>query len=314
MSLAVHPETGAKVGLLKRIVSGGTEHRQEVILVPISDLHPSPFQARRKFDPAKLRELAATIKADGIDQPISARQREDGSYEIIFGERRWQAAKIAGLTKVPVLLRNVDDRTAKVKGLLENLQRENLCLSDEADAIAALVKESGSARAVANILGKDDQHVSRLVRLSGAPKEIRALMDSGLSGDADGLLELTRCWERDEAAGRAILKQFELEGGRTSLRKLVRENSPASSPPTKGSVNDRAKERPEEKPTRDPVTLARGSRQPVLITQVVSARRGVIRVRTSAGPVDLAFETPAALIALGKALSKLPRTFPRKRL
>ena len=107
----------------------------------ITDIEPSPYQPRREFDTQSLNELAASIKAQGLLQPILVRPRPQGGYEVIAGERRWRAAQIAGLTSIAVVVRQVNDREASALALIENMQREDLNALEEALGLARLRDE-----------------------------------------------------------------------------------------------------------------------------------------------------------------------------
>lgn len=107
--------------------------------IPINDIRPNPQQPRRRFDPESLQELAASIAAYGILQPLTVRQ-QGAVYELVAGERRWRAARIAGLRQVPCLLARVDEEDAALLALIENLQRRDLDYMEEAAAIARLLR------------------------------------------------------------------------------------------------------------------------------------------------------------------------------
>ena len=110
--------------------------------VPINDIRPNPQQPRRRFDSESLQELAASIAAYGILQPLTVRQ-QGAVYELVAGERRWRAARIAGLRQVPCLLARVDEEDAALLALIENLQRRDLDYMEEAEAIARLLRRYG---------------------------------------------------------------------------------------------------------------------------------------------------------------------------
>ena len=109
--------------------------------LPVDALAPGKYQPRRQMDPAKLAELSESIRAQGVIQPIVVRQLPDRTYEIIAGERRWRASRQAGLTEVPVVVREVDDRTVVAMALIENIQREDLNPLEEAQALQRLIDE-----------------------------------------------------------------------------------------------------------------------------------------------------------------------------
>ena len=133
--------------------------------IPINDIRPNPQQPRRRFDPESLQELAASIAAYGILQPLTVRQ-QGAVYELVAGERRWRAARIAGLRQVPCLLARVDEEDAALLALIENLQRRDLDYMEEAAAIARLLRRYGlSQQQAAEKLGRSQSAVANKLRL-----------------------------------------------------------------------------------------------------------------------------------------------------
>ena len=167
--------------------------------LPVDAMVPGKYQPRRSMDDARLEELAASIKAQGVIQPIVVREHvgADGkggrTYEIIAGERRWRASQRAGLTEVPVVVRVVDDRTVVAMALIENIQREDLNPLEEAQALQRLIDEFDLTHAAAaEAVGRSRAAVSNLLRLLELPAEIRALVQDGAieMGHARALLPL----------------------------------------------------------------------------------------------------------------------------
>ena len=152
--------------------------------LPLSYMRPGPFQPRREMQREPLEELAASIKASGVIQPIVLRPLPPGSagearYEIIAGERRWQAAKLAGLTDIPVVVRELSDGQALAVALIENIQREELTPAEEARALQRLAEEFHlTHEAVGKAVGRSRAAVSNLIRLLELPDEILALIDA----------------------------------------------------------------------------------------------------------------------------------------
>jgi ParB family transcriptional regulator, chromosome partitioning protein len=135
-------------------------------MLKIAALQAGKYQPRRRFDDAALAELAASIKAQGIMQPIVVRKTESGAHEIIAGERRFRAAQLAGLTEVPVVIKEVDDKTALTLALIENLQRQDLNAIEEAEGIQRLIAEfKFTHEQAADAVGKSRSAVSNLLRL-----------------------------------------------------------------------------------------------------------------------------------------------------
>ena len=154
--------------------------------LPVDAMVPGKYQPRRTMDEAKLDDLAASIKAQGVIQPIVVRERlgADGkggrTYEIIAGERRWRASQRAGLSDVPVVIREVDDRTVVAMALIENIQREDLNPLEEAQALQRLIDEFDLTHAAAaEAVGRSRAAVSNLLRLLELPEAIRNLVQIG---------------------------------------------------------------------------------------------------------------------------------------
>lgn len=147
--------------------------------LPIDALQPGKYQPRRDMDEGKLAELSESIKAQGIIQPILVRQVEGGQYEIIAGERRWRASRLAGLDEVPVVVRELEDRTVIAMALIENIQREDLNPLEEAQALARLVSEFSLTHAeAAQAVGRSRASVSNLLRLIDLPIGVRVLLET----------------------------------------------------------------------------------------------------------------------------------------
>jgi ParB family chromosome partitioning protein len=147
--------------------------------LPIGKLQPGRYQPRREMDEAKLSELSESIKAQGVIQPIVARELAPGQFEIVAGERRWRASQLAGLTEVPVVVRELDDRTVIAMALIENIQREDLNPLEEAQALQRLIDEFALTHAeAAAAVGRSRAAVSNLLRLLELPVGVRVLLES----------------------------------------------------------------------------------------------------------------------------------------
>ena len=179
---------------LEALLSGGKSEKDEVLRdLNVTLLKPGKYQPRSHMDEASLNDLAASIKAQGIMQPILVRQLADSSYEIIAGERRWRAAQLAGLTHVPVLVRSVPDNAALAMALIENIQRENLNPLEEAVGIQRLIDEfKMTHQAAADAVGRSRSAASNLLRLLKLPQAVQGmLMENKLDmGHARALLTL----------------------------------------------------------------------------------------------------------------------------
>ena len=179
-------------------VAEAAESGEGLRFLPIQAMQPGKYQPRTGMDPAKLTELAESIKAQGLIQPIVVREigtGKDGQprYEIIAGERRWRAATQAGLSDVPVVLREVDDRAVIAMALIENIQREDLNPLEEAQALSRLIDEfSLTHQQAAEAVGRSRAAVSNLLRLLELPDGIRKLLEEKAleMGHARALLTL----------------------------------------------------------------------------------------------------------------------------
>ncbi len=178
--------------------------------VPIGKILPGAMQPRNGFDDDSLNELAESIRENGIMQPLVVRPR-DGGYELIAGERRWRASQMAGLARVPIVIRDVDDRTALELALVENLQRENLDPIEEAKGYAQLVNQFDlTQEEIATKVGKNRATVANALRLIKLPAEVQTYLRDGLlsSGHAKVILGLKHTKDQIAAAKRVIKKEF----------------------------------------------------------------------------------------------------------
>jgi ParB family transcriptional regulator, chromosome partitioning protein len=189
------------------VLIGGSE--PELARVAVDQIHPNPKQPRKRFDGEAVSGLAESIKAQGLIQPVVLRPRLEGGYELIAGERRWRAAREAGIAEVPAVIRDADDRDTLLLGLVENVAREDLSPIEEARAYAMLFDEFGlSLGEVAERVGRSKPAVSNRVRLLELPEDVLAMI---------GRNELT------EGHARAVLAVPDNDGRRKLARRIVRE-------------------------------------------------------------------------------------------
>jgi len=161
--------------------------------LPIEHLQRGKFQPRKDMNPEKLQELADSIKAQGIIQPIVVRKLSQDKYEIVAGERRWRAAQLAGLQQVPVVVKDIDDRATMAIALIENIQRQDLNPLEEAEALRRLLDEfTMTHQQIADAVGKSRVTVTNLLRLMDLHPEVKKLLVSGQleMGHARALLSL----------------------------------------------------------------------------------------------------------------------------
>jgi len=197
--------------------------RDEIEEIPLSLVSPNPFQPRRAFNPGELDELANSVKVRGVLQPILVRRLGDGGYELIAGERRWRAAKLAGLKKIPAIVRSATDAEAMEMALIENLQRKDLNPMEAARAYQRLIKEFGlTQEAVAKQLGKERSSIANTVRLLSLQLEVQAWIENDqLSlGHAKVLLAVSDPDQQVRLGRRAVTERLSVR----DLEGLVRSN------------------------------------------------------------------------------------------
>ncbi len=211
--------------------------------VPLDRIDPNPRQPRMTFDEDTLLELAASITEHGVLQPILIRPGDEGRYQLVAGERRWRAARLAGLRDIPALIEEIDDDTALEISIIENLQREDLSPLDEALMYERMTTDHGySLRRLAQKLGKDKGYIENRLRLAGAPAEIKQLV----SLRKDTLSHAYELLKVEDPKKRRKLAE-QVGRGELSLVKLREriEGRPPREPVGDGPVGD---EGPDEEP------------------------------------------------------------------
>jgi ParB family chromosome partitioning protein len=199
------PRRGLGRGFEVLIGGGGSE----LANIAVDDIHPNPKQPRKRFESEAVSGLADSIKAQGLIQPVVLRPRLEGGYELIAGERRWRAAREAGIATVAAVVREADDRDTLLLGLVENVARENLSPIEEARAYAVLIDEFGlSLGEVAERVGRSKPTVSNRIRLLELPEDVLAMI---------GRQELS------EGHARAVLAVPDQDGRRKLAKRIVKE-------------------------------------------------------------------------------------------
>lgn len=249
---------GALLGDTSPLSSASAAEGSGVTMLPIAKVEAYRKQPRKQFDEASLQDLADSIRRHGILQPLTVRKLSSGYYQIIAGERRWRAARIAGLSEVPVLIIEADDRKAMELAMIENLQREDLNPIEEAEGYKALMEDYGlTQEEAAERVGKSRSNVANVLRLLNLSAPVRALLAKGVlsAGHARALLPLKAAAQ--EKAAKAVA-----EGGlsvrqtEALAKKLLSETDKSPSPKAAKAGVDYTAEAEKELSSR----LSRGCR------------------------------------------------------
>jgi ParB family chromosome partitioning protein len=179
--------------------------------VRIADVSPNHFQPRRNFTEAELSELEASLRANGLLQPITVRPKGQGKWELVAGERRLRAATRLGWTEIAAVVRDFDDRAMLTLALVENLQRSDLNALEEAEGYQRLIDEFGlTQQQVADAVGKDRTTITNLLRVLSLPPTIRGMVEKGLlsTGHARALLAIRDPRQQQELASEVVAKQL----------------------------------------------------------------------------------------------------------
>ena len=275
------PERRRGLGRGLEVLVGGPGE-PELAHLPVETIHANPRQPRKRFDGEATSALADSIRSQGLVQPVVVRPRKAGGYELIAGERRWRAAREAGVPTVPALVREADDRETILLGLVENVAREQLSAVEEARAYALLMDEFElSLGELGERVGKAKPTVSNRLRLLELPDDVLALVERG---------ELT------EGHARAVLAVPDQEGRRRLARKIVRRGMSVRNA-ERAARWAGAKTKPRNAPKVDPA-LAERARNAV-------ERATGFPARIRAGRLELSFGDETELEELVEALERL---------
>ncbi len=220
---------GSSLGVAEESKHGHDKASSEQFCrLPVDQIQRGKYQPRREMDPDALEDLACSIRAQGIIQPIVVRQVIGGRYEILAGERRWRAAQMVGLTEIPAIIRDIPDEAAIAIALIENIQRENLNPVEEAIALHRLLEEfSMTHQQVADAVGKSRTGVTNLLRLLSLADEVRTMLEHGdlEMGHARALLTLPEPTQI-EAAQIIVNKRLSVRETEDLARRLSTPNLP----------------------------------------------------------------------------------------
>ena len=274
------PEKRRGLGRGLELLVGGAE--PELVHLPVETIHANPRQPRKRFDGEATSALAESIRAQGLVQPVVVRPRPAGGFELIAGERRWRAAREAGIPTVPALVRQADDRDSLVLSLVENVAREQLSAVEEARAYALLMDEFGlSLGDLAERVGKAKPTVSNRLRLLELPDDVLALVERG---------ELT------EGHARAVLAVPDQDGRRRLARQIIRRALSVRAA-ERAARWAGARTKPRKVPRVDPALAERARKAAERVTGFTA--------RIAAGRLEIAFGDETELEELAEALERL---------
>ena len=203
--------------------------QEQITALPLQKIEPNPKQPRRTFDPEALQSLADSIAEHGVVQPLAVRDAGNGYYQIIAGERRWRAARLAGLTELPVVVLDADDRTVMELALIENLQRQDLNPMEEAEGYRVLMEEYGlTQEQAATRVGKSRPAVANALRLLALPDEVRAMVEEGTlsAGHARAVLTLNSQRLQKAAAQKIIALRLSVRQAEAMCKRMAAEEKP----------------------------------------------------------------------------------------
>jgi len=281
LSTDVSAPTRRGLGRGLEVLIGGAG-QPELLHLPVEVIHPNPRQPRRRFEPEATAGLAASIRLQGVLQPVVVRPRDEGGYELVAGERRWRAAREAGAPTLPAVVRAADDRDALLLGLVENVARENLSPVEEARAYASLIDEFElSLGDVAERVGRSKAAVSNRIRLLDLPEEVLWMLVRG---------ELT------EGHARAVLALPD-DSARTRLAKRIASEGMTVRAAERAAQDGGARRRPRARAaTVDPVLAER--------VRVAAEQLTGIPARVSGGRLELQFGDETRLAELAETLER----------
>lgn len=201
------------------------EEAKSAVKLKINDIEPNRAQPRKSFDEEALEELANSISTHGVIQPLLVRPLADGGYQLIAGERRWRASRMAGLTEVPVVIREMSDSEAMELALVENLQREDLNPIEEAQGLALLMETYGlTQEQAAKRVGKSRPAVANSMRLLSLPQEVLAMVERGelSAGHARTILALENAEQITALANEIIKKNLSVRETERAVKALLK--------------------------------------------------------------------------------------------
>jgi ParB family chromosome partitioning protein len=278
--LSAVPEKRRGLGRGLELLVGGPGE-SELAHLPVETIHANPRQPRKRFDGEATSALADSLRAQGLVQPVVVRPRAAGGFELIAGERRWRAAREAGIPTVPALVREADDRDSLLLGLVENVAREQLSAVEEARAYGLLLDEFGlSLGELGERVGKAKPTVSNRLRLLELPDDVLALVERG---------ELT------EGHARAVLAVPDQDGRRRLARQIIRRGMSVRAA-ERAARWAGARTKPRKAQKLDPALVER--------VRAAAERLTGFPVRIASGRLEIAFADETELAELAEALER----------
>ena len=275
------PRRGLGRGL--EVLIGGANSPHELTELPVAEIHPNPRQPRRHFEAEAVSGLAESIRSQGLIQPVVVRPREAGGYELIAGERRWRAAREAGVSAVPAVVREAGDRESLLLAVVENVSREDLNPVEEARAYAVLIDEFGlSLGDVSTRVGRSKPAVSNRVRLLELPQDVLGMVERG---------------QLSEGHARAVLAVPDHDGRRSLARRIVQ----------KGMTVRAAEQAARWSGARTKPRRAAATVDPALAGRVRAQleRLTGMPARVTGGRVEIPFADETELAELAEALDRV---------
>ena len=281
---------GLGKGLSAIFSENDTEDKNEIVTLKISQIEPNRSQPRRDFDEEALRELSDSIAAHGVLQPILVRPQIYGGYQIVAGERRYRASRMAGLTEIPAIIRELSDSETMQIALIENLQRRDLNALEEAKGYKTLIDEYGfSQEDVARTVGKSRPAVANTLRLLSLPEDVKPMLESGRlsAGHARALLGI-----EDEKTAAQTAEKIVKEG--LSVRE------------TETLVKKLGAAKPQKKPAQQSAKPSAFTEAELALSEAMGTKvRVALRKDTGGGTLSIDFDDPAELFALANKIEKL---------
>ena len=228
-----------------------------VLYIDINDIRPNTAQPRKDFDGEKLEELASSIKTNGVIQPLIVRE-SSGGYELVAGERRWRASRLAGLRRVPCIIRNFDDKQNAIVAIIENMQREDLNPIEEALGLKSMTEKYGfTQEQVSASLGRSRTYIANSIRLLKLPEEIQQYVSSGQMSAAHGrtIINIPDKVRQKEIADKIIRNDLSVRATERLAEKVKDELRPERKRRKKTGETDKARSAEIEAVERELMTL-----------------------------------------------------------